>query len=139
MGAGHGFDESERRAPAGSSHPRCNVESVEASDIVAMVASMSWADGTNCACNHDLIQLLDYARGPANDGASAKVGKRSNNHCASPPPPSQDVELRRGRPCPLPSHRLQAVLMHGMVCRGMCAWRSGMRPERGLDTWPQAS
>jgi hypothetical protein len=66
--------------------PHCDIPSVsrtvgQASGIIATAAALSWAVQTT----HDLIQLLDYARGPANDGASAKVGKRSNNHCASPP------------------------------------------------------
>jgi hypothetical protein len=59
----------------------------QASGIIATAAALSWAVQTA----HDLIQLLDYARGPANDGASAKVGKRLNNHCASPP--QQDLSL----------------------------------------------
>jgi hypothetical protein len=126
-GAGHGFDEGDPAPERPNAH--CDVPSVsrtvgQASGIIATAAALSWAVQTT----HDLIQLLDYARGPANDGASAKVGKRLNDHCASPPP--QDLSLSP------PSHRLQVVLMHGM-----CAWRSGIPPhppERVLATWPQS-
>jgi hypothetical protein len=89
-GAGHGFDEGDPTPERPNAH--CDVPSVsrtvgQAFGTIATAAALSWAVQTT----HDLIQLLDYARGPANDGASAKVGKRLNNHCASPP--QQDLSL----------------------------------------------
>jgi hypothetical protein len=135
-GAGHGFDEGVKEARPLLAHPtperpnaHCDVPSVsrtfgQAPGIIATAAALSWAVQTT----HDLIQLLDYARGPANDGASAKVGKRSNNHCASP---QQELSLS-------PTISPSSGGAHAWHVRLALGHPPLHPPERALATWPQS-